>query len=131
MEKKYLLELDGKNIGYTKFEYADVPMGVIHGKVIFEEIDSPYNFFKEHCLKFKVELNSDIPEDRLIATRIIPQLKVFLENEYQLEGLGGTVTVMEPDDYEIEFYGITSELMQTEFKHHFDNYYSKSNPTGF
>ena len=81
MEKKYILELDGRNIGYTKFEFADTPMGVIHGKIIFNQINSPYEFFKDHCIKFNVQINSDLPKDRFIDTAIIPQLRIFLERE--------------------------------------------------
>lgn len=122
MEKNYILELDGRNIGYTKFEYADPPMGVIHGKIIFSEITSPYDFFKHHCVKFNVQINSDFPEDKFIDTVIIPQLKVFLENGDQLQGWGGAIAGMDTD-FEIQFGGITSELMQSEFNHHYVNYY--------
>lgn len=123
MEKKYILELDGRNIGYTKFEFADTPMGVIHGKIIFDQINSPYEFFKDHCIKFNVQINSDVPKDRFIDTVIIPQLKIFLENGDQLQGWGGAIVGMDSDDFEIQFAGITAELMQTEFKHHFVKYY--------
>ncbi|MNL21981.1 hypothetical protein D3C87_1432980 [compost metagenome] len=91
MEIKYILELDGVIIGYTEFEFADPPMGVVHGKIIFDGIDSPYNFFKNHCKKFNIEITSDFPEDKLITTYIIPQLKVILENGNQLQGWGGAI----------------------------------------
>lgn len=123
MEKKYILELDGIDIGCTKFEYADPSMGVIHGKIIFNEITSPYDFFKDHCVKFNVEINSDFSEDRFIDTVIIPQLKVFLENGDQLQGSGGAIVGMNSDNFEVTFYGVDSELMQTEFNHHFVKYY--------
>lgn len=123
MEKKYILELDGRNIGYTKFEFADTPMGVIHGKIIFNQINSPYEFFEDHCIKFNVQINSDLPKDRFIDTAIIPQLRIFLENGDQLQGWGGAIAGMDSDDFEITFYGIDSELMETEFKHHFVKYY--------
>jgi hypothetical protein len=95
MEIKYILELDGVIIGYTEFEFADPPMGVVHGKIIFDGIDSPYNFFKNHCKKFNIEITSDFPEDKLITTYIIPQLKVILENGNQLQGWGGAIEGMD------------------------------------
>ncbi|MRX69353.1 hypothetical protein SAMN06265349_10649 [Flavobacterium resistens] len=125
MTSKYILKLNNEIIGYTKFEFSDVPMGVIHGKVILEGIESPYNFFKDHCTKFDVQINSDYPEDEFIATVIIPQLEVFLENGKKLKGWGGSISGVGKDDFEIQFCGITSEVMQTEFNHHFLKYYSK------
>lgn len=40
MSKIYHIELEGKRIGTTRLEYADPPMGVVYGKVDFENIDS-------------------------------------------------------------------------------------------
>jgi hypothetical protein len=42
LKKTYHIELDGVKIGTTDFEFADTPIGVIHGKVNFENVDSPY-----------------------------------------------------------------------------------------
>lgn len=123
MEKSYILKLNNEIIGYTKFEHADVSMGVIHGKVIIEGIFSPYTFFRDHCVKFNVQINSDFPKEKFISTQIIPQLEVFLENGDQLKGSGGAIAGMEPDDFAIDFYGIAPELMQAEFSHHFVKYY--------
>lgn len=123
MEKRYILKLDNEIIGYTKFEHADVSMGVIHGKVMLEGIFSPYAFFRDHCVKFNVQINSDFQKEKFISTQIIPQLEIFFENGDQLKGWGGAIAGMEPDDFEIDFYGITSEIMQTEFNHHFAKYY--------
>ncbi len=123
MASKYILELNGVNIGYTKFEFADPPMGVVFGKIIFDEIDSPYELFKNHCIKFNVELIADFYKDRLISTYNIPQLKVFLPNGNQLEGWGGAITGMDSDEFQIEFSGVSYEIMRTEFKHHFLKYY--------
>lgn len=125
METKYILELNGVKIGYTEFEYADPPMGVVHGKMIFEGIDSPYEFFKNHCKKFNVQINSDFPNEKFIDIVVIPQLKVFLQNGNQLEGWGGAVTGMDSDGFEIQFGGVSSELMQTEFRDHFKKYYEQ------
>jgi len=46
MGKPYYIEIGKKRIGYTEFEFADTPMGVVYGKIVFDEIKFPYDFFK-------------------------------------------------------------------------------------
>ena len=123
MKKLYSLELDKKRIGYTEFEYADTPMGVVHGKIIFEEIESPYELFKNHCVMYNVQMNMNDLDERLIDTVVIPQLKVYLNNGEELKGWGGAITGMDSDDFEIQFGGISSELMRSEFEQHYKKYY--------
>ncbi|WP_259065696.1 hypothetical protein HDF24_02600 [Mucilaginibacter sp. X4EP1] len=125
MSEIYYLEVDKIRIGHTEFEYADTPMGVVHGKIIFDEIKFPYEFFRNHCIAHNVQINSDDPNYRFIDTVVIPQLKVFLENGEELLGWGGAITGMEPDDFEIQFGGVSSELMKTEFERHYIKYYGK------
>ncbi|MBC5836258.1 hypothetical protein G6N05_15435 [Flavobacterium sp. F372] len=125
MKNKYILKLDKIRIGYTEFEYADVPMGVIHGKIIFENINSPFELFQTHCTKFNVEMNDNDISLRLIDTVVIPQLKVYTENNEELKGWGGAITGMDSDEFEILFGGITSEIMQKEFGSHFKEYYGE------
>ena len=98
-------------------------MGVIHGKINFKNVDSPYELFKSHCEKYKITINQDDKEFKFIDTQVIPELKIYLENGTELNSWGAAITGMEKDDFEIQFGGITSELMQTEFKHHYDEYY--------
>ena len=123
LRKTYRIELNEVKIGTTEFEFADTPMGVIHGKINFENVESPYELFRNHCKKHNVQINDDEPKLRLIDTVVIPELKVYLENGTELNGWGGAITGMDNEEYEIQFRGITSELMQTEFKHHYDEYF--------
>lgn len=123
LRKTYRIELNGVKIGTTDFEFADTPMGVIHGKINFENIDSPYELFKNHCKKYEVTINQDDKKFRFIDTQVIPELKVYLEDGAELNGWGAAITGMEEDDFEIQFGGITPELMQIEFKHHYDEYF--------
>ncbi len=51
MKNTYIIELDKKRIGYTEFEFENPPMGVVHGKIIFNNLESPYELFRNHCLK--------------------------------------------------------------------------------
>lgn len=123
MRRLYYIELNGVKIGTTNFEFADVPMGVVHGKINFQNVESPYELFRNHCKQFNVQINDDEPRLKFIDTFIIPELKVYLENGTELTGWGGAITGMDNEEYEIQFNGITSEIMQSEFKHHFDEYY--------
>lgn len=44
--KEYKIFLDEILIGTTNFEFADVPMGVVYGKVNFIDFKNPYIFQK-------------------------------------------------------------------------------------
>ena len=123
MKKTYDIKLNGVKIGTTDFEFADTPMGIVFGKVKFENISSPYELIKEHCLKNGIGINDDYPEDKFINTMIIPKLKVFDKEQTELKGSGANFIGMDSDGFEIQFGGITSDLMQSEFKHHYDEYY--------
>ena len=114
-------------IGTTYFESADTPMGVVHGKIIFDNIDSPYKLFRDHCIKFKVQINDDEPKYKFIDTVVIPELKVYLENGTELIGWGGAITGMDNEEFEIQFGGVSWQLMQKEFKHHYEEYYGADN----
>ncbi|MGG6230349.1 hypothetical protein [Tenacibaculum sp. SDUM215027] len=123
LKKTYRIELNEVKIGTTDFEFADTPMGVIHGKINFENVKSPYELIKNHCKKHNVIININDKKIKFIDTQVIPELKVYLENGTELNGWGGAISGMEKDDFEIQFGGITSEIMQTEFKHHYEQYY--------
>ena len=45
--KEYKIFLDEILIGTTNFEFADVPMGVVYGKVNFIDFKNPYFFFQK------------------------------------------------------------------------------------
>ena len=123
MKKTNHIALNGVKIGTTNFEFADAPMGVVYGKISFENVKSPYELFRNHCREYKVQINEDEPKLKLIDTVVIPQLKVYLEDGTELDGWGGAITGMDEEEYQIQFGGITSELMQTEFKHHYEAYF--------
>ena len=124
MNKIYSITLDGNLIGTTQFESADVPMGVLHGKILFENIDDPYSFIKSYCNKRSIGISHEEPKFKFIDTEIIPGLKVYNENGNPLEGWGGTLTVFEnQNEFEIQFAGVNSDTMKTQFPHHYRAYY--------
>lgn len=118
MTKKYSIELDGKLIGFSFLEKADAPMGLVFGKIIFEDISSGYDFFRDYCLNAGIELNSDFPEERLIATRNIPGMKVISENGNEIKGLATSVDGMDADCFEITLAGVPYPFYAEEFPHH-------------
>lgn len=126
--KEYKIFLDDVLIGTTNFEFADVPMGVVYGKINFIDIESPYLLFKNYCLANNIEIYSDIIDIKLINTALIPNLKIYYNDfKDELKGWGSSICGLEISDDGIEFeitsYGLESETMSTLFKHHFDEYF--------
>lgn len=124
----FTIKLEEQIIGTTDFEFADVPMGVVYGKINFINIESPYLLFKNYCLANNIQINYDSETEKLIDTFIIPNLKVYY-NDFQdeLKGWGSSISGLEISDDEIEFnitsYGLKPETMSTLFEHHFDEYF--------
>ena len=128
MSITFTIKLEEQIIGTTEFEFADVPMGVVYGKINFINIESPYLLFKNYCLANNIQINYDSETEKLIDTFIIPNLKVYY-NDFQdeLKGWGSSISGLEISDDGIEFditsYGLESETMSTLFEHHFDEYF--------
>mgnify|MGYP007079508136 CR=1 FL=1 len=101
MNKTYNIYLKEVLIGTTELEKADAPMGVAFGLIEFNGIESPYEFFKEYCLNNQIELASDFPEDKLISTMSIPELKIRSDNGIEIKGVGNQITGMDNEEYEI------------------------------
>lgn len=43
--------LNGIKIGTSRLEYSDISMGVVFGRIEFENILSGYDFIKSYCLE--------------------------------------------------------------------------------
>lgn len=56
--KEYKIFLDEILIGTTNFEFADVPMGVVYGKVNFIDFKNPYFFSKNIVIKMILIISS-------------------------------------------------------------------------
>lgn len=118
MNKKYIVQLEGKRIGITYFERADAPMGVVMGKIIFEGIDSPYQLFRNYCKKENIAINEDDPKIGAIFTQSIQELKVFTEDGIEIKGAGATISGFTDEGYEIDVFGIPYPFYNEEFPHH-------------
>lgn len=120
--KQYDIFLDDKLIGTTEFEKADAPMGVVFGNVTFDNIISGYDFLKTYCLTNNIEIITDYPNDKLIATADIPKLKVFNPNGIEIKGQGANINGMDNDVFEITILGISYPFFEEEFPHHVKSY---------
>ena len=126
MATTFTIKLEEQIIGTTEFEFADVPMGVVYGKINFIDIESPYLLFKNYCLANNIHINYDSEKERLIDTAIIPNLRIYYNDfKEELKSWGSSISGIEISDdvFEITLYGLESETMSTLFKHHFDEYF--------
>lgn len=113
----YSIKINDKLIGTTKFEYADVSMGMVYGEINFENSASPYSFLKSHCQEFEIKIVSDYPNDKFITTGVIPQLKIYNSKQEIIKGQA-YITGMDNQDFQIECRVLHSELIEKEFAHH-------------
>ncbi len=122
--KEYKIFLDDILIGTTNFEFADVPMGVVFGKVNFIDIENPYLFIKSYYLKNKTNFEHDDCEE-FLTSQIQRFIKVYKDNNEELIGWVAYLSGLK-DDFQIDFMGIKSDLMLAEFPHHVKQYYGET-----
>lgn len=123
MDNTYKIILKGQEIGISRLEKADAPMGVVFGVIEFIGIESPYEFFKAYCSKNDITINTDDPEFEFIDTQNIPELKVFRQDGLEIKGVAGnTICGMKSEGYEISILGIAYPFYEEEFPHHVKEY---------
>ena len=120
--KEYKIFLDEILIGTTNFEFADVPMGVVYGKVNFIDIENPYFFFKKYCDTNDIDYHF-IDDEKYIQTFELKLIKIsnnsdFIRNGASFCGFN--------EDFQIEMYNISSKIMKSEFLHHYYDYYGET-----
>ncbi|WP_026705997.1 hypothetical protein [Flavobacterium soli] len=121
--KTYKVVLGDKEIGTSKLEKADAPMGVAFGLIEFNGIETPYEFFKEYCLKNNIVLNNDDRKLEFIDTQVILELKVFRQDGLEIKGVAGNAIMgMKDKGYEISILGISYPFYEEEFPHHVEHY---------
>lgn len=102
--KQYNILLNGTRIGFTMLEHADTTMGVVFGIAMFDA-GIGYDYLKEYCLANAVKILDDYPEDKLIATAIMPGLKLVSEEGKEVQGSGACISGMDSAEFEIYIYG--------------------------
>ena len=120
--KEYKIFLDDVLIGTTNFEFADVPMGVVYGKVNFIDFKNPYFFFKKYCDTNNTDYQF-IDDEKYIQTFDLKLIKIsnnsdFIRNAVSFYGIN--------EDIQIEMYNISSKIMKSEFLHHYYDYYGET-----
>ena len=122
MNKIYNIFLDNVKIGTTRFEKADAPMGVVFGLIDFIDSKIGYDFIKDYCLKKHIDLVTDYPEDKLISTKTIYELKVLNSDGVEIKGLGNQIDGMDSEGFEISIEGIPYPFYSEEFPNHVKDY---------
>ena len=97
-------------------------MGVAFGELKFVEQRSGYHFIKDYCQKNQIKLVADFPEDKMISTMTIPELKVCDDNGVEIEGIANQITGLDSEEYEISIFGIPYPFYEEEFPHHVKDY---------
>ena len=120
-DNQFKVLLDDKSIGTTLLEKADVPMGVVFGQLILENIDNAYTFFKSYCLQNQIGFTDD-KQDQSLTTRRIPNLKVYDSDNNEITGSAVSVSGQGIKDFEIAIEGVPHNIFGFTFKHHVDNY---------
>ena len=121
--KEYKIFLDDILIGTTNFEFADVPMGVVFGKVNFIDIENPYFFFKKYCDTNDIDYHF-IDDEKYIQTFELKHIKINRSDSYFIRN--GASFCGFDEDFQIEMYNISSEIMKSEFLHHYYDYYGET-----
>jgi hypothetical protein len=120
--KIYKIFIDDKEIGTSLLEKADAPMGVVIGKLNFIETKFGYDFLKKYCENNQIELAYDYPENKMISTMNIPNLKITNDDGIEIKGVGNQISGMDNEEYQIEIFGIPYPFYEEEFPHHVANY---------
>jgi hypothetical protein len=118
MNKTYKILLDGQEIGTTLLDKADAPMGVVFGVITFLNQNIGYEFIKDYCNSNGIELAMDYPEDKVISTRTIENLKVINDSGIEIKGIGNQITGIDGEEFEISIEGISYPFYEEEFPHH-------------
>ncbi|ALI99614.1 hypothetical protein DC20_12330 [Rufibacter tibetensis] len=100
-------------------------MGVVSGLVDFSYSGVGYDFIKSYCIKKKVELVADYPEDKLISTKTIEGLIVLNSIGVEIKGLGYQLGGMDSEGFDIAIEGIPYPFYGEEFPQHLKNYENK------
>lgn len=118
MSDKYSVKLYDVVIGYTQFEKADPPLGMVSGKIELLNIDSGYDFFSVYCKETESQINVDYPDFKFIDAESIRGLSVFHPQETPISGTTVTIRGFDNDGFEIEVAGIPKTEYETLFPEH-------------
>jgi hypothetical protein len=98
-------------------------MGVVYGKVNFIDFKNPYFFFKKHCDSNDIDYQF-IDDEKYIQTFELKHIKINRSDSYFIRN--GASFCGFDEDFQIEMYNISSEIMKSEFLHHYYDYYGET-----
>lgn len=113
----YKIFLDNVSIGHSNLEKADPSMGVVFGKIYFNNDNLDYLFFSSYCKTNSIQ-TEEYPEDKFISTQTIPNLKVYNEKGIEIKGIGCYIEGMDSEGFEINIIGIPYPFYEQEFSNH-------------
>ena len=116
--KRYNILLDNKIIGWTLLENADASMGVVFGRIIFNDVKFGYDFFNGYCQRNNIEIITDFPDDNLIATANLTSLKIINPAGTEITGIGANIEGTDQDSFVVNILGIPYPFFANEFPHH-------------
>lgn len=124
-DRTYKLFLDNKIIGVTEFEFADVPMNVVFGKIHFFDSNFSYEYLKNYCIANYISILNDYPDDKLISTDNIPNLQIMDDEENLISADAKTIEGTDNDFYTIHLLGVSTVQYEKYFSKHITEYQNK------
>lgn len=119
-KRRYSVHLDGKRMGFSYFEHADVYMGVVFGELFFDVgvAGNTYAYWMHYCRCNGIEVPESDEELRFLQTRSIPCLTVYDLKGFELAGMGTDISGMDGDCFTITILGMDAQLLKASFPHH-------------
>jgi hypothetical protein len=118
----YTVKIENIDIGTTRFEFGDPPMGVVMGKLILAKPEGFFEYLVQYVRENSIQTTLYEPDVKCIATMIIPELKVYRNDGAEISGIGANIEGIDSDGYEITISGISYPFYGEEFPHHVEQY---------
>ena len=90
-------------------------MGVVFGRVTFDNTVSGYDFFKTYCLTNNIVIITDYPNDKLIGTANIPNSKMVNPNGIEIKGQVTNIEGRDSEVFQITFNMVSIGLLSNSF----------------
>lgn len=123
MNKGYTIKIKEKIIGKTLFEYADPPMGVVQGKIVFVD-NFDFDYIADYAIKNKAVVNSYDKKEKVISIQTIDELKVYSESGKEIVGQGNCICGDSKELF-LDIVYIPYPFYEEEFPHHCKEYEEK------
>lgn len=118
----YKVKIENIDIGTTRFEFGDPPMGVVTGKLILAKPEGFFEYLVQYVRENSIQTTLYEPDVKCIATMVIPELKVYRNDGAEISGIGANIEGIDSDGYEITILGISYPFYGEEFPHHVEQY---------